>query len=442
MKRFVRVLLPLLAAALILAGCALSPIERHAAAIEQAVLSFTDCYFELDGLRAQLKAQSGPLTGYESELAYTLDIRIPDYGAIPISDVPLTRPAPDFAAMDFDAFVSALRQAAYAAVQGYAETHSFPATVNAQIDVTLTRTDGAWQAAFTPESRAALTARLDGMLAERAEALCENPPEARLYEVAAQGEHILGLVFEGEGLYRACTLKQVRALGDDRFAVDIACPDPEESFALLADLLFASYVAPVFTEPRLRLTADRGDADALAALPKLDATITVYCAPGSAAALEDDAGLWNAFYKAKLAAERSLNARVRKKWFVPEQPRPQTGVLTGTSKGNSMSFDGTGMPTDVYLGIYTLTDKNIYSEGTLYLTAYMRKDEKLNFKLPTGNYKMLELYGTTWYGQTHQFGDKGQLFLFGDVLESRSGYTFILRFHAEEGGNVSSLPME
>ena len=77
-------------------------------------------------------------------------------------------------------------------------------------------------------------------------------------------------------------------------------------------------------------------------------------------------------------------------------------------------------------------------EGTLTLSAFIRAGESQTIYLPTGNYKMIQAIGYTWYGEPLAFGPNGMYSQMDEVFDIKNNYDYTLTLYAVEDGNLSN----
>lgn len=135
------------------------------------------------------------------------------------------------------------------------------------------------------------------------------------------------------------------------------------------------------------------------------------------------------------------NPEGEKEGGMQEKERPYTGVLYGTSRGNTCTVHTKGKEQDYYLRFYRISGNDLNEDGELELGVYIRSGNTYSFLLPSGNYKLICGSGKIWYGTKYLFGPEASYMRLDSVLESRSGYYNELTLYAVAGGNTGLSPV-
>ena len=106
------------------------------------------------------------------------------------------------------------------------------------------------------------------------------------------------------------------------------------------------------------------------------------------------------------------------------------------SKRISVTFHA---PKGDNVSYYTLI--KIYAEnGDLVSLVFLRPNQKVKVRLPSGKYMMKEAMGYDWFGQQEMFGDNAyysiMVFEDGEYTRIKSGYYYTIKCDVEDG-NVS-----
>lgn len=419
-KAFLACLLVLMTA---LCGCGAHGV--HVRAVKDVVTGYSDYYFEVDNLGAQMRRQARGMTGYEDAARYTLAVRVPDYSRIDVREVDYQPPAVDYANADYDAYMEALGDSIRRSIDAGAPSGGIPAYVEAQLTVELSRESGRWTACIAPESERSLRALVDGMLAELTAELDALPEECRYVCIAGQKNALLASIIDGDSYIDAVAVTGVEALGGGEYRVSISYPEPEAVFSALGDRYADSFRSRVFGDVTCTLNPDDyGEAAALA--PRADGTIRVSLDDAGNCAVKDGGVFSETFRNARASAEAAAERLVSVRWGVPKAERPEASrLLYGESSGGAhFSVTLTEDASASYIRLFRVED-SIEEDGVLQAGFYVLPNNrafKVSFK--PGTYKVVIAWGDTWYGPEYMFGPDGGYAVYEEAVYVGSGFTW------------------
>ncbi len=145
--------------------------------------------------------------------------------------------------------------------------------------------------------------------------------------------------------------------------------------------------------------------------------------------------------EARLEAEREMNRQINDQWSVYPLELPQTGVLTGESRGNDVIIRTPSDSGNYYVMFFEIPGDDYTADGELALTVFIRGGERYTARLPVGNYKLIYGTGKLWYGEEHMFGSRGSYNRMDGVIESENGYYSEVTLYVVEGGNTGLTPI-
>ncbi|MDO4573327.1 MAG: hypothetical protein Q4C13_08150 [Clostridia bacterium] len=420
-KKRILSLLCLLALTPALAGCGMQ--SRHAAAIRQAVAEYSDCYIELHELERQLRKSARSLTGYEQEAAYTLDVRVPDYSLIDVNSVGYEAPAVDFANPDSEAYLAALSDALRLGMQAYVQANPSGEYVDAQIELSLIKSEGGWHVEITESSRRSLQALIDGMMEDKLRQLDPMPKSYDYLRVAEQCASLLGQLVDCRPFAEAAAVTSVDDFGGGEYRLSFDYPDPEAVFERLSEEFIGSFHARVFGAVDCRLDPGRFPFGHVETGVK-SGSVRVRMDEAGRCSVTDGEDFASDYFDAKEHFEAVSAVAVEAAWGVPLQPYPaSSAVLAGSSGGSAeirMRITETGV--DTYLRIYRIED-SLEEEGEFVVGQFVLADARgVTIDLPGGQYKMLLACGYDWYGPEYMFGPEGSYYIFEEVIDLPSGY--------------------
>jgi hypothetical protein len=118
-------------------------------------------------------------------------------------------------------------------------------------------------------------------------------------------------------------------------------------------------------------------------------------------------------------------------WDLPDYPRPQTGVLSGDSRGTKVIIKTGNSPGDVYVRFVHAGSER------LQVSCYIREGGQCTVRVPSGNYELR--YGSgdasDWQGESNAFGYAGS-YGYGDIKIMGSNYEHTITLSFVRDGNM------
>jgi len=428
-----------------LTGCS-NVTEKQAAAIEEKLQQIQQtadsyCTIQYDNLQEQLDTQQEKQQE-KDQADYTLKIRIPDVSALDRTDVSFTLPDMDLNAPDPDAFAAGFEGAAMQALEDQIVQENSSLWQNYEIDVVMKKADGNWNAVFSENEVDALLSAIRENIGAKCSEWLETEPVYQAVLMAGTMDHRLEQVFPIYDYQFAARIDTLEPQDDGSYAVTLTYPDPQELFSEAKQLRYDSYVPnglSLFDEVTQNEIENAFKKDLEKALKGSPTQITKTLIVQTG----DDSGAeWTAFSEEVTGLYQQtldeLYTIINQDFVHPAQGMPETSILSGSNSGQKIRIKGGEALADTYVAFYKLSANDLNEEGTLTLSAFIKAGESKTVHLPSGNYKMIQGVGHTWYGESLAFGPNGLYSQMDEVLNIESNYEYTLTMYAIEDGNLSN----
>ncbi len=413
------------------AGCGMTP--AHADAIAGAIIDYSDYYFEVRNLSAQVREQEKEFESGQLSYEYTILVEIPDYAAYDISAVSFALRQPDFVSGSAENYYAESYDDLLTALEQYAHDHEAPAYYQLRSVFTVTPDGDGWKADFSSRSRREIEKTVQDLVVKillREETYQQNE---LLLRIASAIPGLLDETFGGEDYADLITVTDISADAAGTYTVSFSYPDPAFVYAALSDEYAASFNKPFFGSA-LNASLSVSDIESvdLTDAPLTSASVTIsYDSSSEMITLEDDFGLSTKIQAVKAQTEAAVSTVINAAWRVAPQSPPSSGkVLEGENKGNEIVFqtDSEDEGKYYYVRFYLLPGTDPAEEGTLQLGIFVNGAKSAKFSLPSGYYRIGCWIGENWYGLDHLFGDDYEYFDSSNAIRSRYGYSNTISF--------------
>jgi uncharacterized protein with NRDE domain len=115
---------------------------------------------------------------------------------------------------------------------------------------------------------------------------------------------------------------------------------------------------------------------------------------------------------------------------------PKTKIISGKSSGQPITIKS---KKGVGNSVVIFTKKGAKKPR---LKVFVRNGKSITVRLPSGKYKMVQGFGSTWYGKTYMFGPSGRYEQSSKNITIKGGYRYTLTLYKISGGNLptNSIP--
>lgn len=416
-------------AALFLCGC--GTLSRHTAAIQTAVVAYSDYYIEVHNLSDQVKEQYKQLDKEQTAIDYTILIDIPDYAALDLNQIDYTPPALDFATMSAAQYKTAAARALRASLESYAYDNPASSYVELPAGFSLVETEDGFVASMSSTSRNQISKTVDALVASLLDSYDAYTQNERFAQIADARFALLNDLFGSD--YIALSSVQKVTLNDDgTYEMTLVYPDPYDVYDALAQQYYESYNQPFYGDAiTVSLDADDlSDVDTAGMATSVNSVTVALDTVQNTCTLVNASVVTSQLDAAKMQAESAAAQRINAEWRVAEVEAPANGtILEGSSSGNKIIFvSDASLGKYYYVRFYLLPDDDLSETGTLTAGMFIVAGKRASVRLPSGYYRVSCDIGDSWYGLDALFGPDATGFDSNNTIRSRSGYINTISF--------------
>lgn len=430
-----------------LGGCANTIVPDQVQAIETAIAQMAEqteefYYFEYDDLTPQVEAALEGQEKRQEEYQYTIDVYRTDVGKIPEDRLAV----PEIAyTIDTDSMTywAQYSMALTDIIEDYIITAEPEDLVPVQLTVKLTLVEKAWQAELLQADITSLCNTYDTEITDKADNMAyatEGYETLQFVEDIRTEIHGAASGTLYEGLWELDSVDR----DGDQYTVSVSYPDFTEQLNQASDQGYTYYA----DQGKRFTTLDAGTvetkllellADKKAEAPKQSVTLELTDATAVSEEIGKVLETFNTLCTEKVTA---LTEKANQELVQKAQEKPASGVLSGNNSGQLITVKTSADLYDLHITFYALSGTDLSEEGTKSLSAYIRAGDTVSVYLPVGNYKLVQGYGDSWYGDELAFGPSGTYTVSDILITIEYGYEYTLTLYGVEGGNLptSKIP--
>ncbi|MCP1109874.1 hypothetical protein [Ohessyouella blattaphilus] len=396
--------------------------------------------FMCEDLKQQVKEQikEDKEKAENKATTYTIKVKVPDLSKVAMKDVDIELPDSTLGETTSSAYEQEYRDKARQKLEEMITKDKGIDWQNRIIEVTLTKQEEGWKCSLpAPEAQALAGAASQG-ISDKIYAFLDEDLEYHKLRVAESMDEILAGVFTEQEYLDTIEVEDV-SVKEHGFTAKITYKDPEKLYGRIMDAYVEAKSKEgqhIFKEISYEsgyseITAKIGDAIADISDTKEAEFFIEKANEGYSLGYNDQNIMTEAISDKRTAIVKEAVDKINKACVIPEQPRPGTSVLSQSGSGSPISISSSGDVPDKHLTF-------INESGAEVLKAFVKKGESLSVSLPPGNYRLIQGWGDTWYGNDHAFGPGGTYQESSDIIGVQGGYTYTLTLYNVADGNLGS----
>ncbi|MCP1103527.1 hypothetical protein M2454_002860 [Aequitasia blattaphilus] len=427
-----------------LSGCALGKTAQHAKAIEASFQQITEetssfCHFKCEDLGKQVKeAAKKTKKSKKDSASYQLTTMVPDVSAVKVEQLKIEVPKIDIKTTTLEEYEKEYTKQAEEQLQEMITKDQDIKWKKVPVQVTLSKKDKKWEATIDSVQKETLAGSANLTVNTTAMGLLNEDSEYKRLQIAHNMEEYLTKAFSEED-YRSKVEVEDITKESAGYKVKIKYPDPEEIYSSIMKEYYEGYKAkgqvlysPLNSSSSANTFSSKMKDKIGDVKEKKTTTFTVGEDLKGGKDLEE---LYTEHVGIKKKLVDDTIAKINKECVIPELGLPATSVLQGANQGQSILVKSSADVSDKYLTFHQI-NSDVNEEGTLVLSAFVKKGEELTIYLPAGNYKLIQGYGDKWYGEPRAFGPSGRYQVSSQVLSVQPNYTYTLTLYGVADGNM------
>lgn len=436
-----------LAVLAVFGGCANTIVPDQVAAIEAAIEKTAQdteafYYFEYDDLTPQVEAALEQLEKRQEEYQYTIEVWKADVKKIP--EEKLVSPEIAYTLdTDPDAYQADYSMELKGIIEDYIISDELEDLAKTELTVKLKLAEKVWEAELLSADITKLCNTYETEITEKADSMALETEGYQTLRFASDARNEIGTVFSGTLYEDAWTLQSVDKKGE-WYTLAVEYPDLTDQLNKAAEQGYTFYADSgkrfnKLSEGEATTKIKELLAASEEAAPVKSITLEMEYAAGVSEGLRVIHEDLDALCTEKAAA---LTEKVNQELVHQPQEKPGTKVLSGNNNGQTITVKTSADLYDLHITFYELSGTDLSEAGTKRLSAYVNAGDSLNVYLPAGNYKLVQGYGESWYGDELAFGPGGTYTESDILLQIEYGYEYTLTLYGVEGGNLptSNIP--
>ena len=427
MKKNVWLAMSVLLVLFCLVGCSGTVLNQQTRAImeEMKRISQNEGSFaavQHTGIKEQVKAQ---YKEGNTSTQYKLSLDRFDILGVDASKLKIEAPAYDKNIGEVEAYVSAYMREAQSAIEIYFNEGKDVSYTKQEIFVNVKEVNGEWKAEINPSEINIVVTEIDRDMHAKAREMAEASEGYFQLKAVEDMRQKLREAIGDEGYIEAVHVENISGSAKEGYAITLSYLDPHEVYTRAVERSYAAFQASetlYTTAFHFENLIEEMQEDIQEAFGVSDEMLSITYEGDASVFVAEVAEVRN-----KILSEHL--EQVNATFITVELDMPATGVLSGANSGQSVKLTNNTeleMFEDVHIAFYQLPGTDLAEEGTLALTAFIRRGEALTLYLPIGNYKLVQTRGSTWYGEEIKFGPYGISDTASTLIEIEHNFEYTL----------------